>query len=149
MTNDSMLNPIWFWYQGAGVLDKPTGLNRDVPIDWEYPPFTEKKLIVGPSSIHGHFDTDTTDCEVAVDVLGFPLEDAKGNLDDGLRIDVNLVVAKGTLIIYDIRSKPKDQIWIQVDLRLPFHQHFVKKLHMFDVPHRDVQQLGNNPTVTA
>lgn len=49
MTNDSMLNPIWFWYQGAGVLDKPTGLNRDVPIDWEYPPFTEKKLIVGPS----------------------------------------------------------------------------------------------------
>ncbi|KAI4205894.1 MAG: hypothetical protein LQ350_000079 [Teloschistes chrysophthalmus] len=145
MANDSMLNPIWFWYQGAGNLTKPTGLGRDVPIDFEYPPFTEKKLLV----IRGHYDTDTTDCEVDVDVLGFPLGDFKGNLDDGMRIDVNIMVAKGDLILYEIRGKPKDQIWIQVDLQLPFHQQFHKKLHMFDVPHRDVRQRANSQTATA
>ncbi|KAL8640276.1 MAG: hypothetical protein Q9228_002790 [Teloschistes exilis] len=145
MANDSMLNPIWFWYQGAGNLTKPTDLSRDVPIDWEYPPFTEKKLI----AIRGYFNTDTTDCEIDVDVLGFPLGNFKGNLDDGMRIDVILLVAKGDLILYEIRSKPKDQIWIQVDLKLPFHQQFKKKIHMFDVPHRDIRQTSNSQTQTA
>ncbi|KAL8688117.1 MAG: hypothetical protein Q9218_005887 [Villophora microphyllina] len=167
MTNESMLNPIWFWYRGNGILNLTgfSNLGRIVPIDFEYPPFTEKKLFVRLSnpfecgqilvltrvqSIHGSFDTDNSDCQIEVDVLGFPLGDFKGNLDDGLRVDVNILVAKGDLILYEIRGKPKDQIWIKVDLNLPFHQHFNKKIHMFDLPHRDIQlPNANNGAVTA
>lgn len=88
--------------------------------------------------VHGYIDTDTTEADVSIEILGFPLGDFNGNLNDGMRIDVNLVVAKGDLIIYLIQGHPKDQIWIRVDLMLPFHQHFNKKIHMFDLPHRDL-----------
>ncbi|KAL8701816.1 MAG: hypothetical protein Q9201_004706 [Fulgogasparrea decipioides] len=145
--NDTMLNPFWMRYDGPGVFNTTVGkgVNREVPIDWEYPPFTEKKLI----AIRGFMDTETTETDISVDVLGWPLGDFHGNLDDGMKIDCNIVVAKGDLIIYEVRGIPKDQVWIRVDLMLPFHQHFNKKIHMFDLPHRDAAAAKKPPTETA
>ncbi|KAL8733390.1 MAG: hypothetical protein Q9181_003616 [Wetmoreana brouardii] len=149
--NDTMLNPFWMRYNGPGVSNVTVdmtvgkGVNREIPIDWEYPPYTEKKLI----EIRGFMDTVTTETDISIDILGWPLGDFHGNLDDGMKIDVNIVVARGDLIIYEVRGRPKDQVWIRVDLMLPFHQHFNKKIHMFDLPHRDAAAAQTPPTETA
>ncbi|KAL8908374.1 MAG: hypothetical protein Q9171_005481 [Xanthocarpia ochracea] len=101
--------------------------------DWAFPPFGPGRKLL---EIRGNINLKTTDAQVFVTVLGYTVGDFKGNLDDGLRVDVNIAVAKGSLIIYIINGEPKDQVWLIADLHLPLRQHFYKKIHMFDIPHR-------------
>ncbi|KAL8972239.1 MAG: hypothetical protein Q9183_000653 [Haloplaca sp. 2 TL-2023] len=134
-TDKMMLNEFWLKYNGSGVENMTqSALTEPVDFDWYYPPGLKKHLI----EISGFIDPVTTDTEINVHVLGYPLGDYIGNLlDGGMRIDVNLFVAKGDLILFLVQGRPKDQVWIQIDLSLPFHQRINKKIHMFDLPHRD------------
>ena len=91
-------------------------------------------------------DTETTETEVNVNVMGWPLGDFKGNLDEGLRIDVNVGMAKGDIEIKDIQGRVRDAIWLDVDLHLPFRQHLDKRWMLFTVPHHD---RPKNPAITA
>lgn len=95
-------------------------------------------------------DTVTTETEVYVEIMGWPIGDFKGNLDDGMRIDVNLAMAKGFLEIKDIQGPSRDSIYLTVDLHLPFRQHLDKRWLLFTVPHHD-RAAGKPPAnaVTA
>ncbi|KAL9000957.1 MAG: hypothetical protein Q9169_000441 [Polycauliona sp. 2 TL-2023] len=86
----------------------------------------------------GHWDINlrTTDTLFDLWVFGFPVETGGGNLDTGVWINVNLQAAKGHLAITLVDGDPKDQVWLIADLHLPFRQHFYKKIHMFNIPHR-------------
>ncbi|CAL8584440.1 hypothetical protein XPA_010040 [Xanthoria parietina] len=100
--------------------------------DFAYPPWgTGRKLI----EIKGELNLKTSDCLLDTTILGFPLETLKGNMDDGVYINVNIAVAKGYLDIYIVDGNPKDEVWMLADLHLPLRQHFYKKIHMFNIPH--------------
>lgn len=46
-TKETILNPVWMRYDGPGVLNMTSAPgDKVVPFDWEYPPYTDKKLIV-------------------------------------------------------------------------------------------------------
>ena len=85
--------------------------------------------------IKGELNLKTSDCLLDTTILGFPLETLKGNMDDGVYINVNIAVAKGYLDIYIVDGNPKDEVWMLADLHLPLRQHFYKKIHMFNIPH--------------
>lgn len=95
----------------------------------------------------GEINLKTNDILFDIWILGYPLETAGGNLDTGVWVKVNLVVAQGYLKIYDIPGDPKDQIWMLADLHLPFRQHFYKNIHMFNIPHHGPPP--NNQVSTA
>ncbi|KAL8721310.1 MAG: hypothetical protein Q9225_001970 [Loekoesia sp. 1 TL-2023] len=117
--------------------------NRIINYDFEYPPYTSKKIIV----VQGFMDTVTTETEVYVEIMGWPIGDFKGNLDDGMRIDVNLAAAKGYLEITDVQGPVRDSIYLEVDLHLPFRQHLDKRWLLFTVPHHD--RPAKQPQATA
>ncbi|KAL8713295.1 MAG: hypothetical protein Q9220_002494 [cf. Caloplaca sp. 1 TL-2023] len=135
----TIISPFWMRYDGPGVLNASyVPGSKTFSFDWEYPPYVARKLFI----LKGDIDLDTTETEIYVEILGFPLGDFVGNLNDGFRIDVNVAVAKGYIVVYLVRAQPKDQVWLAADLRLPLRQHFYKKIHMFDLPHRDTPRMG-------
>ncbi|KAL8759024.1 MAG: hypothetical protein Q9199_001046 [Rusavskia elegans] len=101
-----------------------------------YPPGPDPFPPGDPDEIKGEINLKTTDCLLDTTILGYPLETLKGNLDDGVWINVNIAVAKGYLDIVVEDAEPKDEVWLIADLHLPLRQHFYKKIHMFNIPHR-------------
>ncbi|KAL8765100.1 MAG: hypothetical protein Q9209_007723 [Squamulea sp. 1 TL-2023] len=100
--------------------------------DWAYPPFGFSRKII---ELKGNVNLKTTDSQVYLQVLGYSVGDFKGNFDDGFRIDVNIAVAKGYVLIFIVDGNPKDEVWMMADLHLPLRQHFYKKIFMFHIPH--------------
>ncbi|KAL8834950.1 MAG: hypothetical protein Q9170_003527 [Blastenia crenularia] len=119
--------------QSFGVYGSYNDVDVIKNFDFEYPPYTSKKII----KITGSMDTETTETDVYVEIMGWPLGDYKGNLDDGMRVDVNIVLAKGFIEIKDVQGRPKDSIFLTVDLHLPFRQHLDKTWLLFRLPHSD------------
>ncbi|KAL8873298.1 MAG: hypothetical protein Q9174_001213 [Haloplaca sp. 1 TL-2023] len=134
-TDKMLVNEIWLRYNGSGVENvTQSAVDEPIDFDWAYPPGLKKHLI----EISGFIDPETTDIEVHAAVLGYPTGDIIGNLEKGdVKQDINLFVAKGFWKIFLVRRVPRDEVWIQIDLSLPFKQHLQKKLRMFYLPHRD------------
>ncbi|CAO1605560.1 hypothetical protein XANCAGTX0491_009072 [Xanthoria calcicola] len=101
--------------------------------DFAYPPWGSGRKLI---EIKGEINLKTSDCLLDTTILGYPLETLKGNMDDGVYIKVDIAVAKGYLDIYIEDGNPKDEVWLLADLHLPLRQHFYKKIHMFNIPHR-------------
>ncbi|KAL8811075.1 MAG: hypothetical protein Q9223_002427 [Gallowayella weberi] len=158
LPRNAIFNPAIFNYTGPGRLFNYSSNNPD-PIpdeqrrepdpDWPpvdpYPPsdpdtwsFDFAFPPYGPKlvEIKGEINLKSSDINVFVIVMGYPLGDFRGNLDDGIRIDINLTVVKGYLEIFKIQGKPKDQIWLKLDLKTLF-RHWQRTVHMFDIPHQD------------
>lgn len=127
-----------------GTYGSYKNLGERIEFDFEYPPYTRKKIIV----IRGSMDTDTTETQVYVEIMGFPIGDFIGNLDDGMRIDVNLMVAKGFIMINDVQGPVQDSVYLTVDLHLPFRKHLTEKWLLFKWSHHDVRKSSTD-TVTA
>ncbi|KAL8808175.1 MAG: hypothetical protein Q9182_000239 [Xanthomendoza sp. 2 TL-2023] len=111
--------------------------------DFGWPGFGTKLV-----EIKGEINLKTSDANIFVIVMGYPLGDFRGNLDDGIRIDLNLSVVKGYLEIFEIQGKPKDQVWLKLDLKTLF-RHWAKTIHMFDIPHQDRVKPKPKPAETA
>ncbi|KAL9604233.1 MAG: hypothetical protein Q9219_000631 [cf. Caloplaca sp. 3 TL-2023] len=127
-----------------GAYGAYRNLGKILEFDFEYPPYTSKKII----SITGSMDTDTTDTSVYVEIMGYPLGDFKGNLDEGMRIDVDILVAKGFIEIRDIQGPVQDSVYLIVDLHLPFRKHLRDKWLLFKLPHHNLKSPDSS-TATA
>ncbi|KAL8680533.1 MAG: hypothetical protein Q9224_004545, partial [Gallowayella concinna] len=170
LPGNAIFNPKIFDYTGPGRLLNYSSNNPDPypvadqrdrepeppwpPVD-PYPPqdpstwsFDYVWPPVGPKvvEIKGEINLKSTETNIYVIILGFPLGDYRGNLHEGVRVDINLSVVKGYLDIYEIQGKPKDQIWMKLDLKT-FLRHWTKTIHMFDVPHQD--RVKPKPAETA
>ncbi|KAL9029672.1 MAG: hypothetical protein Q9196_002114 [Gyalolechia fulgens] len=107
-------------HSALGTYGAYKDLGEKIEFDFEYPPFTKKKIII----VRGSMDSDTTDTEAYVEVLGYPIGDFKGNVDEGMRIDVNIFgVARGYIELSDVQSPTLDSLYLTVDLRLPLRRH--------------------------
>ncbi|KAI4233789.1 MAG: hypothetical protein LQ349_004199 [Xanthoria aureola] len=114
----------------------PPGPDPYPPGPDPYPPGPDPFSPSDPNEIKGEINLKTSDCLLDTTILGYPLETLKGNMDDGVYIKVDIAVAKGYLDIYIEDGNPKDEVWLLADLHLPLRQHFYKKIHMFNIPHR-------------
>ncbi|KAI4182262.1 MAG: hypothetical protein L6R41_006090 [Letrouitia leprolyta] len=121
-----------------GTYGSYKDLGERIEFDFEYPPFTRKKIIV----VRGSMDTESTETQIYVEVMGYPIGDFIGNLDDGMRIDVNLMVAKGFLEITDVQGPVLDSVYLTVDLHLPFRKHLTERWLLFRWKHNDVKKLS-------
>ncbi|KAI4171955.1 MAG: hypothetical protein LQ343_003864 [Gyalolechia ehrenbergii] len=129
-----------------GTFGAYKNLGERIEFDFEYPPYTRKKIIV----VRGSMDTETTQTEVYVEIMGFPIGDFIGNLDDGMRIDVNLMVAKGFIMLSDVQGPVEDSVYLIVDLHLPFRKHLTEKWLLFRWGHHDLKTPNPSMnTVTA
>ncbi|KAM3498567.1 hypothetical protein MY11210_009665 [Beauveria gryllotalpidicola] len=67
---------------------------------------------LGPITLRGYVDTTTFEAGLHLTVIGIDLANIKGNLKDGIILNINLVLAKGSLKFY-LKGK---QMWVRVDI---------------------------------
>ncbi|CAH0058548.1 unnamed protein product [Clonostachys solani] len=99
---------IWKAQQVDQVLNLPPGdvLGR-VSIDWG----------LGPVKITGYVDTNTFEIGVSVSILGINIGNIFGNLKDGVGVNIDLFLAKGSIKIY---LKNGNEVWVRLDVSVKF-----------------------------
>ena len=71
--------------------------------------------------ITGYVDTDTYEIGVDISVLGIHLGNIYGNLKDGVGVDVDLLLAKGSIKLY---LKNGNELWVNLSLKITFDGSF-------------------------
>ncbi|ROV87572.1 hypothetical protein VMCG_10607 [Cytospora schulzeri] len=79
-----------------------------VYIDWAF----------GPTKFLGYVEKDTFGMVVAISVAGVYIGTLNGNLKDGMDVDVDLLVTKGSIKFY---LKRGNEIWIHLDIKVTFN----------------------------
>ncbi|KAI1198607.1 hypothetical protein F5X97DRAFT_323313 [Nemania serpens] len=75
------------------------------------------KFDFGPITISGWIDTSSLAVHVEVAVLGISVGTYDFNLNDGLTLSINLIVASGTIRFY---GKNGNELWMYYKLTAPF-----------------------------
>ncbi|CAH0032817.1 unnamed protein product [Clonostachys rhizophaga] len=103
---------IWEAQQVDQVLNLPPGDGQGrVTIDWSF----------GPVKITGYVDTNTFEIGVSVSILGINIGNIFGNLKDGVGVNIDLFLAKGSIKIY---LKNGNEVWVHLDVKVKFDGSF-------------------------
>ncbi len=97
--------------------------------------------------IAGFVDLENLDVEAAVYVRKYAVGVFKCNLKESCKININVVLAKGTVELY---LKNKHEVWLLAKLSLPFGKSFSVDKKVFNLP-RDGALAGDtiDGTVTS
>ncbi|KAL8651793.1 MAG: hypothetical protein Q9210_003061 [Variospora velana] len=127
--------------KSGGPYGAYSHVGERVPFDFEYPPFTEKKIIIA----RGFLDDVTHEGYVSIWVFGHFLGDFYIDADTGFKLHVNLAIAEGWVAMTSEYCDPvakKDCIYFSVALNLPFKQDLKRKWFLFKLPHNDKAKKG-------
>lgn len=96
--------------------------------------------------ISGFVDLDNLDVELELYVLKFALGVFKCNLEQKCIVDIDTIVAQGTVVLY---LKNKHEVWLMAKLSLPIGKPFAVNKKIFDLPSSEALAGGTtNGTVT-
>jgi hypothetical protein len=73
------------------------------------------------SQITGYVDTNTFEIGVSISIVGINVGNIFGNLKDGVGLDINLFVAKGSIRLY---LKNGNELWVHLDVSVTFDGSF-------------------------
>ncbi|RSL62704.1 hypothetical protein CEP53_004688 [Fusarium sp. AF-6] len=85
----------------------PGDIEGRAPIEWGF----------GAIKITGYVDTNTYEIGVSISVVGINVGNIFGNIKDGIGVDINLYVAKGSLRLY---LKNENELWVHLDVSVTF-----------------------------
>ncbi|KAL2677339.1 hypothetical protein Neosp_011108 [[Neocosmospora] mangrovei] len=103
---------VWKAEQIDVVRNLPPGdIEGRIPIDWSF----------GPIKITGYVDTNTYEIGVSISIVGINVGNIFGNLKDGVGLDINLFVARGSIRLY---LKNGNELWVNLDVRITFDGSF-------------------------
>ncbi|KAH7264606.1 hypothetical protein FSOLCH5_009880 [Fusarium solani] len=103
---------VWKAEQLDIVRNLPPGdIAGRVPIEWSF----------GPIKITGYVDTNTFEIGVSISIVGINVGNIFGNLKDGVGLDINLFVAKGSIRLY---LKNGNELWVHLDVSVTFDGSF-------------------------
>ncbi|KAI8714866.1 hypothetical protein NCS52_01207500 [Fusarium sp. LHS14.1] len=103
---------VWKAEQIDVVRNLPPGdIEGRIPIDWSF----------GPIKITGYVDTNTYEIGVSISIVGINVGNVFGNLKDGVGLDINLFVARGSIRLY---LKNGNELWVNLDVRITFDGSF-------------------------
>ncbi|KAI4092647.1 MAG: hypothetical protein LQ344_003315 [Seirophora lacunosa] len=124
------------------------GVGERVPFDFEYPPYTQKKIIIA----RGFLDDETREGYVSIWIFGHFLGDFYVDADKVFKFHVDLSLAQGYVSMFSEYCDPearKDCVYFAVALDLPFRQHLKKQWLLFKIPHNDKVKQMDNPATTG
>ncbi|KAH8780075.1 hypothetical protein F5883DRAFT_517030 [Diaporthe sp. PMI_573] len=103
--------------KGANIWEaKQVELVRNLPpgddqgrksIDWEF----------GPVKVTGYVDTNTFEVGLTISIAGINVGNIYGNLNDGVGLKVDLLVASGEIRFY---LKNGNEVWVHLDVKIVF-----------------------------
>ncbi|RMJ08475.1 hypothetical protein CDV36_011920 [Fusarium kuroshium] len=89
----------------------PGDIAGRIEINWSY----------GPIKITGYIDTDTYELAISISIVGINVGNIYGNIKDGIGLDINLFVAKGSIKFY---LKNGNELWVHLDVSVTFDGSF-------------------------
>ncbi|RSM10358.1 hypothetical protein CDV31_007234 [Fusarium ambrosium] len=89
----------------------PGDIAGRIEINWSY----------GPIKITGYIDTDTYELAISINIVGINVGNIYGNIKDGVGLDINLFVAKGSIKFY---LKNGNELWVHLDVSVTFDGSF-------------------------
>ncbi|KAM0274349.1 hypothetical protein ACHAQH_007944 [Verticillium albo-atrum] len=108
LTSPQEGDTLWTAEQVQIARNLPPGNGQGrVDIDWEF----------GPIKISGYVDTSSFNIGVSVSVLGINIGNIIGHLKDGVGININLLLATGSIKLY---LKNGNEFWVNVEIKVKF-----------------------------
>ncbi|MCJ1260670.1 hypothetical protein MMC22_000532 [Lobaria immixta] len=82
----------------------------------------------GPLNVAGYVDTSSLEIGVEVSILGITLGSFSGNLNDGVMINLDLLLAKGSVKFHLKNGK---ELWVRIDVDVQFDGKYHEDLEIF------------------